>query len=165
MSSSANKTKIMFVCMGNICRSPTAHAVMQNLLDTRGLNQQISVQSAGTHAYHAGEKPDPRSRELARRKNIDMEFIRAQKISINDFNEFNYILAMDEDNLQLINDYAPDNHTAEIGLFLNYAAQVGLTEQRIVPDPYYGGDDGFENVFRLVEVGSLALLEHIQKQG
>jgi protein-tyrosine phosphatase len=164
MSSGANKTKIMFVCMGNICRSPTAHAVMQNLLDARGLDQQISVQSSGTHEHHVGEKSDPRSRELARRKNIDMEFIRAQKISVNHFHEFNYILAMDDDNLQLINDYAPDNHTAEIALFLDYATQAGMTEQRIVPDPYYG-DDGFENVFQLVEVGCMALLDHIQKYG
>ena len=164
MPSSVYKTKIMFVCMGNICRSPTAHAVMQNLIDSRGLSQQISVQSSGTHAYHIGEQSDPRSRELARCKNIDMEFIRAQKISINDYDEFDYILAMDEDNLQLVNDFAPDNYTAEIALFLDYAARAGLTEQRIVPDPYYGGDDGFEQVFQLVEVGCLALLEHIQSK-
>jgi len=162
MPSSVNEIKIMFVCMGNICRSPTAHAVMQNLLDSRGLNQQISVQSSGTHAYHVGEKSDARSRQLARSKNIDMEFIRAQKISINDYDEFDYILAMDDDNLKLVNDYAPDHYTAEIALFLDYAVQAGLTEQRIVPDPYYGGDDGFENVFGLVDVGCVALLAHIQ---
>lgn len=162
MPSRTNKSKIMFVCMGNICRSPTAHGVMQNLLDSQSLNQQISVGSSGTHAYHVGEKSDPRSRELARGKNIDMEFIRAQKISINDYDEFDYILAMDEDNLELINYYAPENYTAEIGLFLDYACLAGLTDQRIVPDPYYGGDDGFENVFQLVELGCLALLEHIQ---
>jgi protein-tyrosine phosphatase len=162
MPNSTNQTKIMFVCMGNICRSPTAHAVMQNLLDSRGLNQQISVQSSGTHAYHVGEKSDPRSRQLAHSKNIDMEFIRAQKISINDYDDFDYILAMDDDNLRLVNDHAPDHYTAKIALFLDYAVQAGLTQQRIVPDPYYGGDDGFENVFGLVDVGCLALLAHIQ---
>lgn len=162
MPSDSNKVKVMFVCMGNICRSPTAHGVMQDLLDRQYLSQIISVESSGTHAYHVGERSDRRSRELARRKNIDMEFIRAQKISIDDYDEFDYILAMDRDNLELINAYAPQSYSAAIGLFLDYAVREGLTDQRVVPDPYYGGDDGFENVFQLVELGCVALLKHIQ---
>jgi len=153
--------KILFVCMGNICRSPTAHGVMQHKVNQRGLSNRIVIDSSGTHAYHVGEKSDARSRAKAADKGIDMEFIRARKISINDYDEFDYILAMDEDNLELINYYAPQNYSANISLFLDYANQAGLCDERVVPDPYYGGDEGFEHVFELVDVGCDALIEHI----
>ena len=91
--------KVLFVCMGNICRSPTAHGVMQHKIEERGLTNRIEIDSSGTHAYHVGEKSDPRSRALATKKGIDMEYIRARKISINDYDEFDYILAMDAENL------------------------------------------------------------------
>lgn len=157
------KIKVLFVCMGNICRSPTAHGVMDHLVAERGLQDSIEVESAGTHAYHVGEKSDPRSRAKAQQKGIDMEYIRAQKISINDYDVYDYILAMDEDNLELINYYAPQNYKAKVSLFLDFAMQAGLTDRNIVPDPYYGGDDGFEDVFQLVEMGCNALLDHIQE--
>ena len=155
------QTKLLFVCMGNICRSPTAHGVMQSLVDRKALDEQILVESAGTHAYHVGEKSDSRSRETAKARGIDMESIRAQKISISDYDEYDYILAMDEDNLELINYYAPENHSAQIALFLSFAKAAGKTDQLIVPDPYYGGETGFEKVFDLVELGCDALLEHL----
>ena len=153
--------KVLFVCMGNICRSPTAHGVMQHKVAERGLTQRIEIDSSGTHAYHVGEKSDARSRALATKKGIDMEYIRARKISINDYDEFDYILAMDAENLELIEYYAPENYSARISLFLHYANQAGLTDEEVVPDPYYGGDAGFEHVFELVDLGCDALIEHV----
>ncbi len=147
--------------MGNICRSPTAHGVMQHKVNERGLNDQIEIDSAGTHAYHIGEPSDPRSRSKASSAGIDMEYIRARKISIHDHDEFDYILAMDEDNLELINYYAPEGGRAWVGLFLEFANRIGKMEERIVPDPYYGGDAGFERVFKLVDKGCDALIDHI----
>ena len=104
---------------------------------------------------------DARSRALAARKGIDMEMIRARKISINDYDEFDYILAMDDENLSLIEYYAPESYTAKISLFLHYANLANLTDETVVPDPYYGGDAGFEHVFNLVDLGCDALIEHI----
>lgn len=153
--------KVLFVCMGNICRSPTAHGVMQHKVSGRHLDDLILIDSAGTHAYHVGEKSDARSRAKAKERGIDMEYIRARKISVLDYDGFDYILAMDEGNLELIHYYAPDIHNAEVGLFLDYARQAGLTDELVVPDPYYGGDAGFEQVFKLVDVGCDALIEHI----
>ena len=153
--------KVLFVCMGNICRSPTAHGVMQHKVNERGLQNRISIDSAGTHAYHVGEPSDRRSRALARQKGIDMEYIRARKIAIHDYDEFDYILAMDEENLELIEYYAPAGYSANIALFLSFANQQGRCDERVVPDPYYGGDAGFEHVFELVDQGCEALIEHI----
>lgn len=156
-----SQSKVLFVCMGNICRSPTAHGVMQHKLDQRGLQKRILVDSAGTHAYHVDEKSDPRSRAMAQHKGIDMEFIRARKISLLDYDVFDLILAMDDDNLELINHHAPLGHTAKIALFLEFANVLGATAERVVPDPYYGGDAGFEHVFKLVDLGCDALIETI----
>lgn len=156
--------KVLFVCMGNICRSPTAHAVMQHKLTMRGLDGRISVDSAGTHAYHVGQKSDPRSRAKAKSKGIDMEFIRARKISVHDHDEFDYVLAMDQDNLDLIHYYAPQSASAEVRLFLDFAARAQPKLEKVVPDPYYGGDTGFEHVFDLVDLGCDALIDHILDQ-
>lgn len=154
-------TSILFVCMGNICRSPTAHGVMQAKIDRLGYSQRFAIDSAGTHAYHVGEKSDARSRQLAARKGIDMEFIRARKVSVLDYDEYDYILAMDDDNLELLEYYAPDAHHSRIALFLSFANDAGLTDERVVPDPYYGGETGFEHVFELVNQGCDALIEHV----
>ncbi|MFT5574018.1 MAG: protein-tyrosine phosphatase [Cryomorphaceae bacterium] len=156
-----SKVKVLFVCMGNICRSPTAHGVMHDKVLKRGLQSQIEVDSAGTHAYHEGEMSDPRSRAMAEQRGIDMDFIRARKISIVDYDQFDYILAMDQDNLDLIEHYAPDKHFAKIALFLDFALASGSTDQEVVPDPYYGGGSGFEMVYDLVDKGCDALIENI----
>ncbi len=153
--------KILFVCMGNICRSPTAHGVMQHKISARGLDKQISVDSAGTHAYHVGEKSDPRSRAKASSMGIDMEFIRARKISVLDHDEFDYILAMDNENLELIRYYAPNGAGADVRLFLDFANRADLTSETQVPDPYYGGDSGFDKVFELVDLGCDALIDGV----
>ena len=152
----------MFVCMGNICRSPTAHGVMQAKLDEYGLADRVSIESAGTHAYHVGEKSDARSRQTARERGIDMEYIRAQKISINDYDEYDYIYAMDYDNLELINDGAPQNAIATVDFFLGAANRLGLSDRSVVPDPYYGGDVGFTDVFDLVSLGCDAILKELK---
>ena len=152
---------VLFVCMGNICRSPTAHGVMQHKVNSRGLGNRITIDSAGTHGYHIGEKSDPRSRARASSKGIDMEFIRARKISVYDHDAFDYILAMDQDNLDLIRYYAPRNATADVRLVLDFANRNGLTTETLVPDPYYGGDAGFDQVFDLVDLACDALIEHI----
>lgn len=157
----AAKTSVLFVCMGNICRSPTAHGVLQHKIKQRRLQAQVCVDSAGTHAYHVGEPSDPRSRALAADKGIDMAYIRARKISVLDYDRFDYVLAMDADNLELINYYAPADHNAHVGLFLEFANRQGILQETVVPDPYYGGDGGFEHVFELVDRGCDALLTHI----
>ena len=154
-------TKVLFVCMGNICRSPTAHGVMQHMVTEKGLKNRFEIDSAGTHAYHIGEKSDTRSRAKAAQKGVDMEYIRARKISVLDYDEYDYILAMDEDNLSLIEYYAPEKPKAKISLFLNFANRAGTTNKTIVPDPYYGQSDGFEEVFTLVELGCEALIDEI----
>lgn len=156
------KSKVLFVCMGNICRSPTAHGVMQHKIEQQALTDQIEIDSAGTHAYHVGEKSDSRSCATAKSKGIDMEFIRARKVSVLDYDEFDYILAMDEDNLELLNYYAPDNYSAKVMLFLDFANQAGTVQESVVPDPYYGGEQGFQHVFDLVDKGCDALIAYIQ---
>jgi protein-tyrosine phosphatase len=153
--------KVLFVCMGNICRSPTAHGVMQHKVDGQHLNHVISVESAGTHAYHVGERSDHRSRAKANSQGVDMEFIRARKISMLDYSEFDYILAMDQENLNLIRASAPITATADVGLFLDFANRAETTTETEVPDPYYGGDTGFDRVFELVDLGCDALIDHI----
>lgn len=155
------KSKVLFVCMGNICRSPTAHGVMQHKVDGRELNHLIEIDSAGTHAYHVGEQSDERSRALAASKGVDMEYIRARKIADSDYHEFDYILAMDTDNLALIEHHAPPKHRANLALFLDFAGRDGRVSRNTVPDPYYGGDSGFEEVFELVDCGCDSLLKHI----
>lgn len=136
---------------------------MQNAVNARGLSDHYLIDSAGTHAYHIGEQSDPRSRSKAAEKGVDMEFIRARKIAITDFDQFDYILAMDTDNLKLIEYNAPSDHAAHVSLFLDFASLAGETERSEVPDPYYGGAEGFEDVFQLVKLGCNALLEHIEQ--
>lgn len=141
------KIKVLFVCMGNICRSPTAEGVFIHLLKQKNSLQQFEIDSAGTHAYHVGEPPDSRAQQTARQRGIDLSFIRARKFANADFENFDYILAMDTDNLQILQHACPAEHQHKVQLFLDYAK--GRPE-RDVPDPYYGGPQGFENVFDLV---------------
>lgn len=153
--------KLLFVCMGNICRSPTAHAVMRHKVAAAQLEDKILIDSAGTHAYHTGESPDPRTRETAKNRGVASDGIHARAIQENDYYDFDMILAMDNDNLHLIRQRAPKDATADIQLFLESAVQQGLSEQAEVPDPYYGGPQGFELVFDLVDHGCDALLKEI----
>lgn len=152
-------TAVLFVCMGNICRSPTAEGVFRHHVDAAGLSKVIKIDSAGTHAYHVGEPPDPRARDAAERRGMSLEGIHARRVSVEDFERFDYIIAMDEDNLYRLRQEAPDGHKAELRLFLEYSAGV----ETEVPDPYYGGTTGFERVLDLVDDASRGLLEALKR--
>ena len=145
--------------MGNICRSPTAHGVFQQLVIEHSLNNLIEVDSAGTHAYHIGKKPDARACSIAAKRGYNLSNLRARKVSSADFENFEYILAMDDENYTNLLTECNEEHKHKIKLFLEFSTQVKVQE---VPDPYYGGLNGFENVLDLVEDASKGLLNHIE---
>jgi protein-tyrosine phosphatase len=153
--------KVLFVCMGNICRSPTAHGVFDALIKKEGLDALIEVDSAGTHAYHVGELPDRRSQQTALRRGLDLDYQRARKVLLKDMEIFDYILAMDESNLQDLMRICPDEHQVKLSLLMSYAPHFGQLE---VPDPYYGGDQGFDHVFDMVEEAAKGLLDDLRKR-
>ncbi|MCU7939015.1 MAG: low molecular weight phosphotyrosine protein phosphatase [gamma proteobacterium symbiont of Bathyaustriella thionipta] len=154
------KVKILFVCMGNICRSPTAHGVFEHLVKAEYLTEQLEIDSAGTHAYHVGSKPDRRAQETASGKGIDLTYITSRQVCETDYEYYDYILAMDNDNYALLQQGCPEQYKDKISLFLDFAPDHPLNE---VPDPYYGGIKGFENVFEMVNIASKGLLNDIKK--
>jgi protein-tyrosine phosphatase len=154
--------KILFVCMGNICRSPTAEGVFSSLIAKKNLSKRFSIDSAGTHAYHVGDAPDLRSQKAARERGVELKHLRARKVTVADFEEFDYILAMDEENCLAMEQICPDELRHKVKLFLEYAPHV---DTRDVPDPYFGGSYGFERVLDLVEAASEGFLEALQKSG
>ncbi len=151
--------KVLFVCLGNICRSPSAEGVFRKLVDEHGLAEAIEIDSAGTHAYHVGSPPDSRAQEAARRRGIDMSSMVGRRVDHGDFYTFDYILAMDESNEYHLREMAPPEETHRVRRFLEFAP--GRTE-REVPDPYYGGETGFENVLDLIEEASEGLLAELK---
>jgi protein-tyrosine phosphatase len=151
-------TRVLFVCLGNICRSPTAHGVFQNRLEKRGLTSAIQVDSCGTGDWHIGHAPDRRAAAAARSRGYDLDDLRARQVSAADFGSFDYILAMDRMNLADLEAMRPGGFDGHLGLFLEFAPGVRSVE---VPDPYYGGEDGFAEVLDLVEAASDGLLEEI----
>ncbi|MBC8211440.1 MAG: low molecular weight phosphotyrosine protein phosphatase [Gammaproteobacteria bacterium] len=153
--------KVLFVCMGNICRSPTAEGAFRKLVQQQGLTAAIHIDSAGTHAYHIGEAPDRRSQTAASNRQIDISMLRGRKFMATDFHEFDYLLAMDQDNFSDMQAQNPGDGKAELALLLDYASQFS---EREVPDPYYGGKNGFEFVLDLIQDASAGLLQHIRKQ-
>lgn len=155
------QVKVLFVCMGNICRSPTAHALFRQLVEDEGLEQAIKIDSAGTHAYHVGEAPDRRSAAKALSMGIDMSDLRARQAVPEDFYEFDYVLAMDADNYANLQAICPAGYESRLGMFLDFAKEYSTNE---VPDPYYGGASGFDHVFDLVDSGSRGLLEDIREK-
>ena len=154
-----SQIRVLFCCMGNICRSPTAHGVFEGMVREAGLSKRIFIDSAGTHAYHVGETPDRRSQETAKKRGYDLSLQRARKVKAEDFLAFDYVLAMDQDNYYNLHAICPAGYEARLALFLDFAPDLG---QREVPDPYYGGANGFEQVFDLVEAASRGLLADIQ---
>ncbi len=151
--------KVLFVCMGNICRSPTAEGVFGKLVHEAGLSDVIEIDSAGTHAYHVGEPPDTRAQRHALARGVDLSLLRARRATSQDFEYFDYVLAMDEDNFQHLLQICPEQHQEKLQLFLDYAPHLTYRE---VPDPYYGGAKGFDNVLDLAEHAATGLLEHIR---
>ncbi|WP_432473362.1 low molecular weight protein-tyrosine-phosphatase [Amphritea sp. HPY] len=154
------KTSVLFVCLGNICRSPTAHGVFRAQVERAGLIAEIEIDSAGTAAYHVGNAPDQRSASTALQRGYDLSDLRARQAVRADFNQYDYILAMDKQNLSDLRDICPANYSGYLGLFLELVPG-NIIE---VPDPYYGGADGFDHVLDLVEDASLALLQRIQNE-
>ena len=155
--------KVLFVCLGNICRSPTAHGVFRALVEQEGEGQvnfkSIEIDSAGTGDWHIGHPPDHRASQTAAKRGYDLSDLVARQVSAKDFQFFDYILAMDNNNLKDLRAMAPSNYAGTLSLFLEFAENYSESE---VPDPYYGGDQGFEHVLDLVEDASRGLLKHIQ---
>jgi len=145
--------------MGNICRSPTAEGVFRRFVEEAGLADRIEIDSAGTHAYHTGEPADRRAQAAAGRRGYSMSDIRARRVHETDFERFDYIVAMDRDNLELLVEQADAEHHAKIQLFLDFSS----AQETEVPDPYYGGAAGFERVIDLVEEASRGLLETLRQ--
>ncbi len=150
--------RVLFVCLGNICRSPTAEGVFRRLLEARGLAERVAVDSCGIGPWHVGKAPDPRAREAAARRGIDLSGLRARQLAADDFDRFDVLLAMDHDNLAAIEARRPPHSQVPARLFLAYAGYP----DRAVPDPYHGGERGFDEVLDLIEAASRGLLEEIE---
>ena len=160
MTEPSARISVLFVCMGNICRSPTAEGVFRKFVSDAGLDDIIHSDSAGTHAYHVGQKADRRARAAAERRGYSLENIRARPVTDMDFEGFDFILAMDLDNLEMLQHSSDEEHHAKISLFLDFSTSAKGGE---VPDPYYGGSTGFERVLDLVEEASEGLLERVRE--
>ena len=153
--------RILFVCLGNICRSPTAEVVFRAVAAREVPDIVLEIDSAGTAGYHVGEQPDRRTRQAAARRGYDMSALRARVVEPEDFEHFDLILAMDRENLRALERRAPPHARERLRLFLDFAPDTGISE---VPDPYYGGANGFEDVLDLVEAASRGLVQHIRRR-
>jgi protein-tyrosine phosphatase len=151
--------RVLFVCMGNICRSPLAQGVFENVARREGLEDEVFVDSAGTGAWHVGSPPDKRAQSIASLRGIDLSSQRARRITPEDCETFDYVLTMDEDNYRAVADLC--RGSAVVRPFLDFAAD---SSEREVPDPYYGGPEGFEHVLDLVEEASEGLLDDIRER-
>jgi len=159
MSQGFNMVKVLFVCMGNICRSPTAEGVFRHKVELAKLSEQISIDSAGTHAYHVGNPPDGRATDAALKRNIDLSTQRARRVKADDFIEFDYVIPMDKSNKDGLLAICPEGYEDRVHLFLDYSD----CDENEVPDPYYGQGRGFEIVLNLVEGAAEGLLEQVRR--
>ncbi|MBL1147177.1 MAG: low molecular weight phosphotyrosine protein phosphatase [Pseudomonadota bacterium] len=150
--------KVLFVCTGNICRSPTAEGVFRELARRAGITEKLQIDSAGTHGYHEGEPPDSRSIITAKQNGIDLSGQTARRLRLDDFTEFDLILAMSQSHYDFMDRIRPEGSKAELALFLNFLPGF---EHQDVPDPWFGHEDGFQHVFDLVHSGCEVLLEHV----
>jgi protein-tyrosine phosphatase len=156
------KTRVLFVCMGNICRSPTAEGVFSALIAKEQVDHQFNIESAGTHAYRIGEAPDLRAQKAAKDRGVSLAQIRARKVIFGDFEDFDHVLAMDSDNFEILMQACPEQFKNKIKYFLDFAPHLDTRE---VPDPYYGGNYGFERVLDMVEDASIGFLDSLRQSG
>ena len=152
---------VLFVCLGNICRSPTAEGIFRAAAEREGLGKRVRANSAGLGDWHVGSPPDKRAVEAARRRGYDLSAIRGRQVAVDDFARYGWILAMDEDNLRVLTDMKSVEFGGHLGLFLDFAPDSGMRE---VPDPYYGGAEGFDRVIDLVEQGTAGLLARLKTE-
>lgn len=152
---------VLFVCMGNICRSPTAESVFRAHAERAGIGDQLVIESAGIGDWHVGQRPDERAILHARRRGYDLSKLRARQVLVEDFHRFGWILAMDRRNLGDLKHLCPDDFAGHVGLFLDLVPEIGRRE---VPDPYFGGAEGFETVLELTERASVALLARVTSE-
>jgi protein-tyrosine phosphatase len=152
------KFSILMVCTANICRSPIAHGLMRHLLDLKGLNDLVTVESAGTHIFQKGLSPDVRAQQVAGQYGIDLSDLRSRNIRHKDFSAYDSILAMDNENFRILQEMCPEEHRHKISLIMEFAPQSGELE---VPDPYFSNLAGFERVFSMLEVAMKGVVEHI----
>ncbi len=156
----STKIRVLLVCLGNICRSPTAEGVLRQMLAARAPRLEVDIDSAGTADYHVGRAPDPRSQRAAMRRGIDLSGLRARQVAPEDFERFDLILAMDRQNLRALEALRPRTSKARLKLFMEYAERPGCVE---LPDPYCGDDQDFELVLDLAAAASCGLIEALQK--
>jgi protein-tyrosine phosphatase len=156
----SKQISVLFVCMGNICRSPTAEGVFRHRVAAAGLAERVIIDSAGTHGYHIGEPPDARSMEYAAKRGYDLSAQRSRKVTASDFEKFDHVLAMDHDNLRLLEADCPPQHRHKLGLFMAHAGNSGSD---VVPDPYYGGGKSFDLVLDYIEDASDGLITALKK--
>jgi protein-tyrosine phosphatase len=150
---------VLFVCMGNICRSPMAEGTFRHHVRLAGLAEQIDCDSAGTHDYHVGDPPDPRAQLAASRRGYDLSAQRARQVKASDFGEFDYVLAMDKTNLRALERLCPSQYAHKVKFFMDFGADASARE---VPDPYSGGPEEFEQVLDMVEQAAQGLLHHLR---
>ena len=157
----SDPVRVLFVCTGNICRSPTAEAVFRGMVEQQGLAGRIETDSAGTIGYHEGAGADPRTVEAARERGIEMGGLRARQVRIEDYRDFDLILAMSREHAEVMRDDCRPTERGKIRMFMEFAPQVDV---RDVPDPYYGGARGFDRVLDLVEAGCEGVLAHVREE-
>ena len=155
------KIGILFVCMGNICRSPMAEGVFRQRASEIGLLDRLDIDSAGTHAYHVGEPPDDRAQVAAARRGIDISALRGRRASSVDIQRFDYVLAMDSDNLAVLREICPAGHEHKVRLFMEFAPE---RTEREVPDPYFGTHSGFDRVLDMIEEATAGLLADVSRR-
>ena len=156
-----SEVSVLVVCTGNICRSPTGEGVLRHLAEKRGLAGKVRVRSAGTHDYHVGECPDPRALKHAKKRGYDLSAQRAMQLSREHFDDYDYILAMDRGHLRILKSMAPANARARLGMFLEASARWQGAD---VPDPYYGGPEGFDLVLDMVEEAAHRWLDRFEAE-
>lgn len=154
-----SKIRVLFVCMGNICRSPTAEGVFLRKLESAGMRDLIGTDSAGTHDYHIGREPDRRAQHAAQQRGYDLSSLRGRQVAVEDFHEFDYVLAMDQENLANLQRICPPQQKHKLRLFMEFSRNFSARE---VPDPYYGGEQGFEQVLDMVEDAAEGLLDTLR---